>query len=68
MTIEQAAYDVFVKDFMETDRYKYQRFGQAFFSAFGLHRMKHQPFMDTLYEARYREDAERIIKRHFNIQ
>jgi hypothetical protein len=65
MSLEKDAYLKFRRKF-DGGEYKLQRFGQAFYNTFNLHRLSNQAVLRGLYELNG-TDAERMIEEIFEL-
>lgn len=63
MDIEKQRYHEFLAQW-NAGLFRDQRFGQAFYSHFSLHRLSHQERLGSLYEAG-EEEAKALIQRNF---
>jgi hypothetical protein len=66
ISIEYDEYERFVKAFKE-GKYSGQRFGQAFYNRFDLHKMNNQKELCKLYELDFNTGAELFIFNFFEL-
>lgn len=66
LQLEQAAYETFLRAFYHGTRFAGQRFGQAFYNHFKLHKLANQDQLKGLYEADQKA-AVLIIQRAFEM-
>ena len=64
-SIESAEYDVFCKKFKD-GQFVAQRFGQAFYNHFNLHKLTDQHWLNDLYNVEPEETARSMIRNLFS--
>lgn len=65
-SLEKLAVDLFLHTYQNSNKYRGQRLGQAFYDHFKLGKMNHGPEFNTLYN-KHGEEATKLIYSLFDI-